>query len=261
MKSGKTPCRFLRPLLLLSLLLFSSPALRTQEILPRWAARPKAEQILVHDGFTVSYNSVTKCPNWVCWDLSPEQASAQAVGRTDVFTTDPLVKGPQAEDADYARNPYGLDRGHMAPSADFRWSREANAQTFCLTNVCPQDRTLNGGLWLELEQRCRAWAKRYGATVHVVCGPLFHGAVRTIGKGRVAVPSAFFKAVLIEVKEQSYAIAFVMPNEPLDASGDIFSYTVGTGELSRLCGLVPFPGKKFADPGKGYPFDIPWKKK
>lgn len=247
-----------RLILILAVLLAAS--LHAQTILPRWETPPAAEQILVHEGFTVSYNNTTLCPNWSAWELTPEEAAATLTGRTDFFTTDPLVEGRQAQYRDYSRNGLNLDRGHMAPSADFRWSVAANEQTFYLTNICPQDHTLNEGLWLEVEQRCRAWSKRYGTAVHIVCGPVFEGTPQRIGEGGVAVPSAFFKAVLLEYEGRYHAIAFLMPNSPLDILKDVFEYCIPMAALTSITGLDPFPGITYAEAGKGLPWDIPWKK-
>lgn len=244
---------------MLLLMLCSLPG-RAQILTPMWAEEPEAEQLIEHDGFVVSYNEVTKCPNWVSWDLSPEEASADVTGRTDFFTTDPLIKGPQAEYADYGRNDYGLDRGHMAPSADFKWSKDANAQTFYLTNICPQDHTLNEGLWLELEQRCRAWAKRYNTTLQIVCGPVHGKNPVKIGKNGVWVPTAFFKVIRMTVEGKPYCIAFIFPNAPLDINDDIFDYVVTSGYISHLTGLNVSCLKNAAETNKAFPWDIPWKK-
>lgn len=245
---------------LLLILLSSAAALFAQDIHPRWLKAPEAEQLLVHDGFTISYNDITLCPNWSAWTLTPAEAAADEVGRTDFFTTDPLVTGRQAEYRDYSRNAHALDRGHMAPSADFKWSKQANAETFYLTNICPQDHALNEGLWLELEQRCRAWAKHYNADIHIVCGPLFKETLRTIGANAVSVPSAFFKTIMMTMEGKRYAIAFVMPNSALDVQDDIFEYAVSMDELKELTGLDPFPGWRGKASFKAFPWDIPWKK-
>lgn len=247
-------------LLFLLLSLLSSLILPAQNILPRWEGPIPTEQRLLHEGFTVSYNSDTKCPNWVAWTLTPEEAAADVTGRTDFFTTDPLVSGPQAEYKDYSRNKYGLDRGHMAPSADFKWSVKANEETFYLTNICPQNHTLNEGLWLETEQRCRVYAKRYSTPVHIVCGPLFGETPDTIGENRVWVPEAFFKCILLETNGTHYAIAFIIPNQDISVQEDLFEFIVESKLFTAKTGLRPFPGIRFSEPGKAFPFDIPWKK-
>lgn len=246
--------------LLLALLLIAA-ATHAQNITPRWQTPPASETIIPHTGFTVSYSHATLTPNWSAWDITPDRLESQVTGRTDFFTTDPDCPAPQAEYRDYSRNGLGLDRGHMAPSADFTWDRTANEQTFYLTNICPQAHDLNDGLWLELEQRCRAWAKRYDTPVHVICGPIYDDDHTYIGNAnKVEIPDAFFKAVLFQVRGVSYAAAFILPNKALDPGDDIFDYLVGISEITRRTHLIPFPDTPCRQHGKAFPFDIPWKK-
>lgn len=56
----------------------------------------------------------------------------------------------------------GYDRGHMAPAADFDAMDGTKQQkdTFVLTNICPQQSTLNRTLWASLE----GWVRRVAAT-------------------------------------------------------------------------------------------------
>jgi len=246
-------------LFLLNILIVFS--LSAQSLLPSWQTPPESEEILVHDGFTVSYNHSTLTPNWSAWDITPEHLAKAVTGRTDFFTVDPAVKdGPQAEYRDYSNNGLNLDRGHMTPSADFTWDRTANEQTFYLTNICPQDHTLNEGLWLELEQRCRAWAKRYKTNVHIVCGPIHEDNPNTIGKNNVWVPAAFFKVVTMAVDGKFYSIAFIFPNKPIGIQEDIFNYAVPLNEVRKKTGLSVSWAKGNGSHSKDYPWDISWKK-
>lgn len=250
----------MRKILSILILLFFPLLLMAQQF-PKWTTPTAAEQIIPHEGFTVSYNNRTLCPNWVIWELTSEEASSDVTGRTDFFTTDPNVSGPQADYRDYSRNPYGMDRGHMAPSADFKWSVSANEQTFYLTNVCPQAHGLNDGLWLELEQRCRAMVKRYNTPMTIVCGPVFDNNPKTIGKNRVHIPSAFFKAIKIRIEGKEYACAFILDNEDLDKYLDVFSFSVSSDELEDSAHIVPFPGLEIERTDKdSFPWNIPWKK-
>ena len=247
------------PLLLPLLLLCAETS--AQSIIPRWMTTPASETVLIHEGFTVSYNHDTLTPNWSAWDITPERLATQVTGRTDFFTTDPDCPDPQAEYRDYSNNTYHMDRGHMAPSADFTWSKNANEQTFYLTNICPQRHELNEGLWLELEQRCRSYAKLYKTTVHVVCGPVYDSAhVYIKGKNKVEIPDAFFKAILFTKDGKTFAAAFIIPNEPVDVQQDIFDYLVPLQAVTNQTGLIPFPDTKYLERGKAMPFDIPWKK-
>ena len=68
---------------------------------------------------------------------------------SDFKEDDILPKHLRATLADYRGN--GFDRGHMAPAADHRSSQEAMADTFYLSNMCPQCPQLNRGYWAMLE--------------------------------------------------------------------------------------------------------------
>lgn len=242
-------------------MLLATAALFAQEILPKWEKKPSSEQIIQHDGFTVSYNSKLVNPNWVAWELTPEEASSEVTGRTDVFVPDPELRGRQADTEDYTHNVWHMDRGHMAPSADFKWDKHANEQTFYMTNICPQNHNLNDNLWLELEQRCRTYAKMYNTNVQIVCGPIFSETEQLhFGRHNVRVPTEFFKAVMFEAKGESYAIAFIFPNREFDNTKDIFEFCVPISEMTKRTGLKPFPDKKYKETGKAYPFNIKWKK-
>ena len=174
------------------------------------AASPD-EHIVEYDGFTVSYNHTTLVPDWVAYQLTAKELEPVYTNKSSNFSRDPNLKGRQASREDYSRS--GWDKGHMAPKADLRWSEAAYWQSHYFTNVCPQNPTLNGRDWNKLEESIRRWAKKYG-DVYIVCGPLFHSAgYRTIGAAKVAIPDAFFKAVLVANNTASEAIAFVFNND------------------------------------------------
>ena len=173
-----------------------------------------SEQIIQHTGFVVSYNENLLIPNWVCWELTPEEAAGKLTLRTETVKPDPMVKGASARDADYSDS--GYDKGFMAPPADMKWSEKAMVESFYFSNVCPMKKDLNEGKWFELEQKCRYWAKKYKTSVYIACGPLFvrdEGYV--IGENEVVVPDAFFKCVCQERDGQWVATGFVFPNTKL----------------------------------------------
>ena len=93
-------------------------------------------------GYTVSFNPRLHIPNWVAWELTREETMGKTP-RYDKFSSDANVAGC-AETYDYLYS--GYDRGHMAPAADMKWSKDAMMESFYLTNICPQARELNRGL-------------------------------------------------------------------------------------------------------------------
>ena len=155
------------------------------------ADRP--EQILKRRGYTTSYNSKTKNPNWVAWHLTKDHTYGSNQRSQEVFAEDESVKAPRATDNDYYNSRY--DRGHMCPAGDRTYSTSACKATFIMTNVCPQVPSLNRGDWSRDESRTRAFVQG-GHHVNIQAHAVFWRAdTMWIGRGRVAVPHGFVKTV------------------------------------------------------------------
>ena len=199
--------------------------------------KDRPEQILHRKGYTVSYNNATRNPNWVAWHLTKSHTYGSAKRNDEVFTEDVSVSRPRATDADYYNSRY--DRGHMCPAGDNKWDKEAMAQSFLFTNVCPQNHGLNKYEWNDLEMLCRDWAREYGA-IDVVCGPVYSASdqQKTIGKNRVWVPDAFFKVVLCR-QGKAKAIGFLYRNE--GKKQPMAEAVCTVDDVERLTGLDFFP--------------------
>ena len=190
------------------------------------------EQILVREGFTISYNKSTKCANWVAWHYTRDKDNGEfkrqlyydengnIIGIGPVtpeicrnsYIVDLEVPKPRQELNDYYDSKYeNLSHGHLCPAADCKWSKKAMNQSFLLTNMCPQNEQLNGGDWEGLEKRCRGWARNYG-DIYIVCGPIFYEPIKTMGDNCVGVPNEFFKVVLC-LNKSPKALGFIFPNE------------------------------------------------
>lgn len=193
-------------------------------------------QIIAHLNYTSSWNQDLKIPNWVAWTID-EDEHEKIVSRGDSqFSADPKARGTVST-MDYSRS--GFDRGHMCPAADNRFSAQAMAESFYLSNVCPQNHTLNEKTWNNLESACRFWAGV--GPVHIVCGPYFTGqARRRIGNNRVAVPDGFWKVILRFYKGRWQAIGFIFPNS--DIQDSFMNYAVTVDKVEELTGFDFFLG-------------------
>ena len=190
-------------------------------------------KILRRVGYTASYNAANRIPNWVAWHLTASHVGGHYNRNNEVFHEDPEVSNPRAYDSDYRGS--GYDRGHMCPSGDNKWNKEAQEQSFLFTNICPQRHNLNTVAWNDVELQCRAWAKRYG-DLYIVCGPvLYDQQHKTIGRNRVVVPEAFFKVVLRKHDNYYKAIGFVYENK--GASRDMSRYVRSIDDVEQLTGL------------------------
>ena len=148
---------------------------------------------LCFNGFNLMYSGVSKTPLWVAESLTPSRLS-QKIPREDNFHEE--LKVPEeyrAKLADYKSS--GYDRGHMAPNADMP-NKAAQSDSFSLANMVPQAPKNNQQVWRELEEATRAVVTKHKQDIYVVTGPLFTGKkLKTIGAGKVIVPTAVYKAV------------------------------------------------------------------
>lgn len=196
------------------------------------ATKKHDEVILKRIAYTASYNNKMKNPNWVAWELTRKELSGTQE-RTDKFVPDPDLREPRVKSSDYTKT--GYDRGHMAPAADMKWSLRAMEESFFMSNICPQHKKLNRGDWNDLEDACRAWAKKYG-TVYIACGPIYDRAnPKRIGTAKVAVPDRFFKVVLIYNRKDPMALGFVFPN--IAHSQDLEKYQMTVDDIENITGF------------------------
>ena len=196
----------------------------------------RPEQLLYRRSYLVSYNSYTKCPNWVLWELTREHADGDVKRPDYAFHEDLEVPAPRAELTDYRGS--GYDRGHMCPAGDNKWDEDAMYDTFLMTNMCPQNKNLNAGLWNQIEMQCRYWAKKYG-NIYIVCGPVFFkGEHKTIGANKVFVPDAFFKVVFC-LQDSPKGIGFICRNTDGNRKKDYYLNTIK--DVERITGYTFFP--------------------
>ncbi|MBO4581446.1 MAG: DNA/RNA non-specific endonuclease [Bacteroidales bacterium] len=187
------------------------------------------ETIIEHLGYTTCFNHQTLIPDWVAYELTAEETYGP-YKRDTAFMPDPCIRGKQASSLDYRGS--GYDRGHMAPAADMKWNKQAMSECFYLSNICPQNHDLNSQAWERVEWMGRRIAQKYGR-VYIVCGPLFYSNQHnTIGFHRIAVPDAFFKALLIPYNRSYSAIAFIMPNQTPDKHMKEYACTVDSAEAA-----------------------------
>ncbi|SEI14113.1 endonuclease G [Methylobacterium sp. 275MFSha3.1] len=188
---------------------------------------------LCFEAFAVLHSGVTRTPLYAAEHLTRASvAAARAVARDDSFHEEArLPEDQRAALEDYVRS--GFDRGHLAPAGDMP-TLAAQAESFSLANIVPQNRVLNRGLWADIEESIRRLATRRGA-LFVVTGVIFAGdAVQQI-KGGVLVPTQLFKAVYDPSRGE--AGAYLARN---DDSRDWRALSID--DLRQEAGIDVFPG-------------------
>ncbi len=197
----------------------------------------REEQILTRKSYVVSYNKDTRQPNWVAWRLTADHTDGPVPRPVTGWHDDKEVPQPRAYWQDYRGTDW--DRGHMCPAGDNKWDSVAMYESFLMTNACPQNKTLNSGIWNQIEMDCRKWARRYGE-IYIVCGPLFLNQEHaTIGQHDIPVPEAFFKVVALLDPANPKGIGYIVRNNEGTKKRD--SYTNTIAEVERITGLTFFP--------------------
>lgn len=186
------------------------------------------------EAFAVHFNSMRGIANCATYELTLNELNG-AAERSNEFMTDPGVKGCPSP-ADYAGS--GMDRGHLVPAGDMKWSEQAMRQSFLLTNVAPMHKALNEGGWAKLEEKVREWTAR-DSTLLVFTGPVVSENDTTLAGGRVTVPGAYYKVIMAPCVRPRRAIAFIYPNG--HSGGRLRQYAVSVDEVEHRTGLDFFP--------------------
>ncbi len=207
----------------------------------------KNEEVIHHLAFSLSYNEKHEQANWVAHIITPD-IKGTGYSRTNDFREDKDVKtGSSTEkdyflkylqaDSTYEYDGFGYDRGHLAPSADFRWCKEAMSESYYYSNMSPQLPDFNRGIWAKLESFIREYVAESNEKVYVVTGGILKDNLKKIERGinKVSIPEEFFKVILdIEGNEKS-GIAFIMPNEGSDYP--VISFAVSIDEVEKKTGI------------------------
>jgi len=194
-------------------------------------------QVIEHEYYALSYSEEHEQAEWVAYELTKESLQIPNVERTNNFRPDPFVRKASASDRDYRGA--GYERGHLAPAGDMAFSEKAMSESFYMTNVSPQIKNFNGGIWRELEETVRDWAYKFGH-IYVITGPVLTQDIReNIGDNEVSVPDVFYKIVLDYERDDPKAIAFIVPNEVSEKP--IMDFAVTVDQVEELTGIDFFP--------------------
>lgn len=191
-------------------------------------------QYICHTNYAVHYRYDTKTAEFVVERLDKADITGPAK-RKNNFGPDPKVDdAKEAQLSDYAGHPY--DRGHLSPAADNRADDTQMSESFYLTNMVPQDPGHNRGIWRILEIAVRNTAMTND--IYVVSGTIYDPGFKTIGAGRVGVPTRIWKIVYNATNGQT--IAFLFPNTKLSTK-DLPKYAVTVDEVEKATGINVFP--------------------
>jgi endonuclease G, mitochondrial len=184
---------------------------------------PKQYQSFIRPQYALLYDRDKNTATWASWQLNETWLGTEA---RLPFTPDPelLKLGAAITPSDYTNS--GFDRGHLVPAADRNHTREDAIAVFYMSNIVPQAPDNNRGPWEALESYCRSLV-RAGKELYIIAGPVgvggngSEGNAATIAQGKVTVPAALWKIIVVNaqpglglsgISEKTRVIAVVMPN-------------------------------------------------
>jgi endonuclease G len=197
-------------------------------------AENAAQRVLVNRGYVVGYSDALGNPLWAAYRVQDLPTLPRAAPRPDKFEVDRRTSARVSSD-DYTGS--GYDRGHLAPNYAIatRYGTAAQRETFLMSNITPQLRTFNGGLWRELEQKiATSYPARYGE-VWVITGPVFGPQPKQLRNG-VRVPEAFFLIVIDEHEGRLRTLALIVPQDA-PTSVDPSRYLTTIATIQQRTGL------------------------
>lgn len=216
----------------------------------KWVTKPK-DIIREFEAYTTSFDSkdggiAMGVPEWVAYEIKPHpQPLGAGPDRPSSWMTD-SNEGLAPTDDSYKNSKY--DRGHMCAKF-IAWRLGANADwnTHTTLNACPQSPAFNSGIWEDLESLTAKWADDSGASVWVICGPVFvkNMPIEWIGDPgeiKIAVPHGFYKIVVKETQDSNSVavLAFLYPHHHLYKQGGPYNhlqYLVSVDDIEKLTGL------------------------
>ena len=178
--------------------------------MPRLVSSDK-DVFIVHktdDGlynYSMEYNTAALHSRWVAYRYDTKLAAKNFTTRTDAWAAEPALKNYSfAQVAVQLFN--GYQRGHILGSAERYYSKQANEQTFYMSNMSPMLAAFNTTYWGTVEDKVRDdWGRPIstGDTLYVVKGGTIDQVntripiTNTVGSTTyMAVPKYYFIALL-----------------------------------------------------------------
>lgn len=184
-----------------------------------------------HFAYSLVYNEYYEQAEWVSYQLLKLELEPN-YKRTNKFIEDSKVITGTANNTDYKKS--GYDKGHLAPAADMSWNLQAMEESFYFSNISPQLPEFNRGIWKKLEENVRSWANKYSC-LYITSGPICKNSFETIGENKVAIPTHFYKTILIYNDSIKQSIAFIFPHSK--CTGELLDYAISVDSIESMTGL------------------------
>lgn len=189
-------------------------------------------QVLLNQAYVAGYSDWLGNPLWVSYRLEPV-VKKRSLRRPEDFQIDSRTVRRVSQD-DY--NHSGYQRGHLAPNFAISqlYGKQAQLETFLMSNITPQKAALNQKLWQRIEElEIDHYAREHGQII-VLTGPIFPSSPDRTRSG-VAIPEAFYKVLLVPGNPPR-AIAFIVP-QTVTGYEPLTRFTATIDEIEARTGL------------------------
>ena len=191
--------------------------------------------VLRNEAFMVAYSESLKNPLWVTYKVGDKKHSPGK--RPSTFSED------WRSIANVSHNDYtgsGYDRGHLAPNYVIasRYGRNAQLETFLMTNISPQKPDLNRRSWQRLEELIANDFSDWHGPFWVVTGPIFDEKPKTLKSSNVPIPRSFYK-ILIKPSTQDMppkALAFIFPQNA-KGNASLMTFVTSINDVQEQTGI------------------------
>lgn len=214
-----------------------------KQLLPEINQKKKGK--LLYNNQTVWFNAERKLPFYSAYNIDGSKDQKKAFRNGIDFEVDPRVDakyqlgrkfyalGSAKKNANNPANTRSdFQKGHMTSFDEAAWgsttkqAQERALLTFFYTNACPQNNSLNGGLWATLEEYFQAEAASLmNQKICVFTGPILRYNDPIYKKDKsTLIPCYFYKIVVFEYKNQLRSTAFVMSQRKALATKKIVTF-------------------------------------
>lgn len=192
---------------------------------------------LNNKAFAVGYSESRCNPLWVAYRLTTLPKNTAVLPRPTRFSTDERTECKIAHN-DYQRS--GYDRGHLAPNHAISslYGKQAQLDSFKLSNISPQKPNLNRKVWQRLEAVELEHFTQLYSVVWVMTGAVFDERISRLKSAKqVEIPDAFYKVYAgLDSFARPHLLAFLVPqtvkgNESLD------KFVVSVDAVEKATGL------------------------
>lgn len=199
--------------------------------------------------YSLEWDHDKKATRWVCYKMYNE-VNTSSWNRNNWANGDPWAYDPDVpeleQQATYSElskstpiksqfpNSTYYQKGHILASADRLCSKEANGQTFYMTNIYPMVPNFNEKIWATMENRVRIWGKQ-ADTLFVCKGGTIDKESNIVDrtKGNHIVPKYFYMALLSKKGNSLKAMAFWIQHQDKSTWNPINSYAITIADLQQ----------------------------